>query len=235
MHRRAILALVLPVLASCILAVSPDTYGERCRFSGEETQCGGCVLSRCAAEVNATCANEEAMRSLEGCSERRDERCDALRASGTALGACVASACAGACSRLSGTSTTTCAEPPFGRGSACRCDVGAGSTNDFACSPAAYPETICCAPMGFPQPGQRCTCSPVSCIPTADGCFCSLRDSTPEHRSCNGVRCCADVDTCTCRAGECHPFEVEVPSCDITVLGCGKGQVRVDDCSPRTP
>jgi hypothetical protein len=224
---------VLSVLSvvGCILAVSPETYGDRCRFAGEGTQCGSCVRTACQAEVNAEC-DGDALRAVESCAARHDASCGTIPDG--PLAACVKTRCAGVCTVLAGTSETHCEEPPLGAGSACTCTQG-GVANDAVCDSAAYPQTICCAPKGWPAPGLACSCRPVSCNATTDGCFCSLVTNTPVQSACSGFACCAERDACTCRAKGCYPFETQVPTCDVTVLGCADGQVRVASCSVRTP
>lgn len=233
-----IVAIALSLLVvGCVLVVSPETYGDRCRFAGDETsQCGRCIAERCRAEVDACCrdsACDGMMRTLDACSDAHGPDCAALGASDTDLGRCVARACAAVCVALTGASLTSCREPRLGEGSACTCEGASTAGNDFICSEAAYPDTICCAPPGWPSPGLACSCMPLSCTPSPDGCFCLLADFTPKSRACEGVTCCADQDTCTCRGRACYPSEHPVPTCDIEAAGCKKGQQRVDSCSAR--
>ena len=239
---RALVLLLSFVVVGCMLVVSPDTYGDRCRFAGDDTsQCGLCVASRCRAEVDACCrdgACDATMRALDGCSDKHDGNCATLASSNTDLGRCVAAKCAAVCVTLTGTSATTCREPHLGEGSVCTCDGASTAGNDFICSQAAYPDTICCAPPGWPAPGLACSCTPLSCTPTADGCFCALADFTPpKSRECSGgptSTCCADHDKCTCRArASCYAGEHPVPSCEIRNVGCKENQQRVDSCSAR--
>jgi hypothetical protein len=230
--------LLLLLLAGCVVFVTPETYGSECRFTGETSQCGACVAAQCRAEIDQCCGDErceETMRSLDGCAERRDGACVELASSDTNLGRCVARACGAVCQPLTGVSRTTCREPRLGEGAVCTCESSLQTSNDHVCSTAAYPETLCCAPKGWPAAGLACSCRALECTPTADGCFCRLVDFAPKSRACSAAHCCKDPDgnACTCGAEPCKGFQTEVPSCEIAEMACAEGQERRDACSAR--
>lgn len=240
---RALAALFPTVLVGCIFVVSPEEYGTTCRFQGEDTQCGACIATSCRAELNACCrdeACEQPLRDLDDCATRSSYACNTLRgvtipAVAGPLAQCVDRACGAVCFERKGTSTTSCREPRLGEGSACECAAN-GEVNDFVCTPQAFPNAICCAPKGWPAPGLECSCRPLDCNPSPDGCFCRLVDFTPKQRECEGAtKCCVYEDTCTCRPRGCSSFEREVDSCAVDALDCAAGQERVESCSLRTP
>jgi hypothetical protein len=237
MRRLATAAAVLGA-GGCVLFVSPTTYPTTCAFAGETSQCGACLAASCQTEIDACCGDDgcagSVLASLESCTTAHT--CDALLGASGPLPACVKTKCAAVCVTLTGTSQTSCLEPPLAAGFGCTCTFGApDGPNDFACSSAIYASARCCAPAGWPAPGLACTCAPLACNATTDGCFCSLAETTPTETSCSASTCCVENDTCTCRAKGCFSFETPVPSCDVTAVGCRPGQVRVDSCSLRTP
>jgi len=246
----AVLGVLGVLLGGCILFVSSPPYGSSCRFAGEQSACGACVTTRCQDAVNACCtvdACASTLRDLEGCASKHDETCTTLasaaRSDGptsTDLRACVASRCAGECQPLQGVSETSCHELALAAGAACSCVTSAAAgPNDFTCSRAVFPSARCCTPKGWPAAGLECSCKRAQCNPTADGCFCSLVDYTPDQEACGGTPglfCCASAKDaqCTCRSHACFAGEELVPSCSADVIGCGV-QDTVDSCSRRTP
>lgn len=256
---RALATLCAGLLAaSCLLFVSPEDYGERCKFAGEETACGRCLRERCQPSIDACCKDEgcsPTLAALESCATHADateSRCGELGASAARPGSdgelatCATTRCAAVCRAFTGTSATRCSEPDFGRGATCACTSApeSGQGNDFECSPQSYPGTVCCAPPSWPADGIECTCLPLGCHKTPEGCSCALVDTPPEQTSCTAPPCCAstvDPDQCVCRA-TCFDIERAVPSCSVTaqvgsvaVIGCKKGQKRVASCTIRTP
>jgi len=245
---------VAALLTGCILVVSPSDHGEHCRFEGEGSACGACLRDRCEALVDRCCGEGcSALGALDRCARGEGGACEALavasagsaaEASATRdLAACVTERCAAVCRTFAGTSETRCQEPAFGRGETCACATPseAAGANDFECSPAAYPGTVCCAPSSWPAAGQECTCLPFSCTSTPDGCACGLSESPPtsESRSCRARHCCARADTCVCRDKACFDLEEEVDGCQVpapeNLGGCKAGQRRVESCSIRRP
>ncbi|MBX3188814.1 MAG: hypothetical protein KF819_17480 [Labilithrix sp.] len=235
------------LLASCVLAVSPDTYGEHCRFAAETTPCGACLRERCEAAIDACCGDATcgAMPDVDRCSRGEADACEALAARASSsdvrerdAGACMTARCAAVCRTFAGTSATTCSEPAGGRGATCSCKVASGAANDFDCSPSTFVGTVCCAPLSWPADGQECTCQPLGCSATPEGCFCQLSFTPPESQSCQADKCCQsdDSDQCACR-GRCFEREHEVPRCAALPLetgaGCRAGQKRVESCSIR--
>ncbi|MBX3187701.1 MAG: hypothetical protein KF819_11825 [Labilithrix sp.] len=223
----------------CILFVSPEPLGEHCGFSGKEADCGKCVAARCQGEVDACCRDDactSTLVSLEGCASARDDRCSAVRdARGTggaagALATCVASRCGGVCTKSSGASETRCAEPSLIKGRGCTCELGAPGT-DFACNTEAFPETVCCAPQGWPGAGLACSCLPIGCLPSNDGCLCTRIDYEGPGATCAGAICCAESDGCYCGTKQCQSSQPRVPSCTLAEIGCPRGQKRVASCS----
>lgn len=234
---RAVCLALLSMLVGCILVVSPEEYGTTCRFAGEDTQCGACVATKCRDDLQECCRDElcdSALRDLDECAVNGSRACTVLHGSSRRIGQCVRDQCSDVCVERTGSSTTSCREPRLGEGSACTCEAN-GDTNDFICNARAFPSTVCCAPKGWPAAGLACTCRPLNCTPTNDGCFCSLGDFTPKQRDCSAVKCCVDQDKCTCRADGCFAFEREVESCNAAEVGCANGQDRVESCSARTP
>lgn len=224
-------------LVGCILVVSPEEYGTTCRFEGEDTQCGTCIATKCGAELHACCRDascDSVMFDVDDCAQHSSYTCSVLK--GTArrsIAECVKRRCDSVCVELKGSPTTSCREPRLGEGSACTCTANDGEVNDFICSPQTFPSTLCCAPKGWPAPGLECTCRPLDCSPTDEGCFCSLAEFTPKQRECTAVKCCVDKDKCTCRARGCFAFEREVESCNVDVVECAAGQDKVESCSVR--
>jgi hypothetical protein len=224
----------------CILVVSPERYGDHCRFAGATTsQCGACLAQHCQGEIDSECGDDAALAAVESCAVRHD--CGAISAAPLASGAagsCLAGKCGGVCRTLTGTSQTACSEPSLSEGTACTCTSGS-TTNDFVCDARAYPSTICCAPKGWPAVGLTCTCSPLDCNPTNDGCACDRLTIAPTGSTCRGDTCCVDQDRCVCRAatatpsGGCYAGETRVDRCTIDVIECAPGQIKVDSCAVR--
>lgn len=242
------------VAASCVLVVSPATYGGRCKFEGEDTACGQCLRDRCQPAVDACCTDDACTPTLgvlESCITRKDASCDDL-ASRKARGGhdgdlatCATTTCGAVCRSFTGKSQTECKEPAFGRGATCACRPAPSAGNDFECSSETYPGRVCCAPEGWPADGLECTCQPLGCHPIPNGCSCALVDTPPEITRCGDqtlTTCCAskvDHDQCVCR-DSCFDNERLVPSCSVTtqdangvVIGCKKGQHRVASCTIR--
>jgi hypothetical protein len=231
-----------------VLVVSPKRYGDHCVFAGATTsQCGDCLAQNCAAAIDAACDDTRTMAAVDSCSDKHD--CFAIEALAPAEGAverCLAKSCAAVCRTLTHASQTSCAEPSLSEGHACKCTGGA-ATNDFVCDPQAYPDTICCAPAtGWPADGVACTCAPLACTDTKDGCACRLTTIAPSNATCGGGStvgaCCVDQETCACRATGCYELETPVTHCGVETIGavlpsrgCAKGQVRVSSCSRRSP
>lgn len=229
----------LPIVG-CILFVSPETLGEHCGFAGRDTDCGKCVATRCQNDVDACCREDACtatLVSLEGCASARDERCNATRearGAGGAAGAlatCVASRCGGVCAKMTGESKTRCSEPSLIKGRGCTCELGAPGT-DFACNTTVFPETVCCAPQGWPGPGLECSCLPIGCLPTNDGCICSRIDYEGPGATCSGDICCSGFGGCHCGATKaCESSQKKVPSCALPQIGCPQGQKQLASCS----
>ena len=236
---------------SCVLVVSPKRYGDHCVFVGATTsQCGACLAQRCRAEIDTACTDEVTLAAVESCADKLD--CTALATPAVArtpVATCLATRCGAVCRSLTGASLTSCTEPSLSEGHACKCTGGA-ATNDFVCDPNAYPDTICCAPAtGWPAEGVACTCAPLACTDTKDGCACRLTTIAPSNPTCGGGggadaggACCVDQETCSCRATDCYDFETRVAHCGVDTIGaaqpsrgCANGQVRVERCSRRFP
>jgi hypothetical protein len=235
------IAAIALLSTGCILVVSPERYGDHCRFAGVPSQCGACLAQKCTTEIDAVCDDSRTMAAIDSCAEKYD--CSALEALAPADGVvsvCVAKNCGAVCRTLAGKSLTACSEPSLSEGTACKCTVGP-STNDFACDPKVYPDTICCRPaVGWPSDGQACTCAPLACNPTTDGCACGITTIAPSNPTCTGGTCCVDrvdQEKCSCRATGCFDTETKVDMCAINIkeIGCAKGQVKVESCSVRSP
>jgi len=237
------------LLAGCVLVVTPEAHGEHCRFAAEDTACGRCLRARCEPAIDACCTDDGcsgALALVDACSRGEAGACESLGGRSSAavtserdVGACAATRCAAVCRTFTGASQTACREPSFGRGATCACNVatGAAPANDFDCSSTSYPGTVCCAPSSWPAPGLECSCRPLGCSSTPEGCFCHLVDTPPESQSCEAANCCASFDQCACRDRCFLPQERVVARCAApppgTTEGCAEGQKRVDSCSIR--
>jgi hypothetical protein len=234
-------ALMGAIVCGCILFVSPQ-FGSVCQFKGSSSACGSCIVERCQDAVNTCCGDPScttALTYLDECAGAGDQSCTSLAAtskeSGTTarLGKCIDSSCAGYCQPVpDGGYETSCKESAMGPGQACSC-MQAPPANDYVCSEALMPGTLCCAPVGWPAAGQQCTCNLVECSPTCDGCFCSLVDYPSAQETCSGPHCCVEpgsFNTCSCRPGPCYTYEREVPNCSAATIGCGD-QNHVASCA----
>lgn len=215
-----------------MLVVSPEPGGEHCAFRADVTECGVCLASRCVEEIDSACFDDEVLTALETCAVRGDVACEHLPPS--SLTTCLQQKCAAWCSSREGTSLTQCEDSLFGPGLACSCRLN-DTPNNFACSSALYTRSICCAPPGWPGPALSCTCEAVACVPSTDGCICTLsEDLGPETASqCPGVHCCAVEDRCQCRTRACSGGEREVAVCNKAALQCPPGRHEVPSCSIR--
>lgn len=237
---RALLVAIGGVTAGCVLFVSPEAGGSRCRFAGEDEPCGKCIAFTCQAAVDALCtARPDVMDLLDACASRRDGACDALRADRSSpeaalLATCVEARCAGSCAPAPGRSLTRCAPEPYGDGRQCACGLSS-QPNDFACAETVQPGTICCAAAGWPAEGLACACRVLDCNPNDKGCFCSVSAYTTGTDVCRGESCCADGNLCRCGGRACSGDERPVASCSLDVMGCAAGQTRVTSCSIREP
>jgi hypothetical protein len=244
---KALLSLlaVLPV-AGCVLLVAPESYGDSCRFAGKGTPCGTCVAQACQPAVDACCRDDgcaTVLELFERCASGDPAGCRSLtldeqspQESSRDLATCVASRCRAECALGSTTSKTECNVPLFGNGMSCSCTIS-DQANDTACSTAAFPDTVCCAPSSWPAPAQRCSCLTLGCSPNASTgeCLCGLFDSSSSLHACQAAHCCARRDVCTCQAAPCEPGDTVVPRCELSVIACPVGQVRVDSCSVPVP
>lgn len=226
-------------LVGCILAVDPERFGTTCHFEGEATQCGACIVAHCQQPLNDCCRDascEAVVDAIDGCAANADQGCATVRADAPRfdVAKCIVDACDEVCSTREGTSQTACKEPLLAPGAACSCQVAGGAAaNDVVCNQRAFPDTICCAPEDWPAAGLECTCKPVGCSSTTDGCICITANSVPERRTCDSTKCCVFEDQCIC-GRSCFVQETPVESCSVATLGCAAGQKRVDRCSMRT-
>ncbi|CAN5925209.1 hypothetical protein BH11MYX4_BH11MYX4_19840 [soil metagenome] len=231
----------LLALAGCILLVSPDDYGEHCGFRGQDTTCGTCLATKCRAALDACCRDDGCAPTLsivERCATGDQAACasaeseeSAASPTRIALARCLVDGCQTTCRTGTPTrSITQCSVPAFGRGQACTCVVSA-SPNDTACNEQAFPNTVCCAPSGWPGASLRCSCRAFDCQPTSDGCLCALTDGASEGTQCGGAICCLDHDVCQCGSRPCLAADQQVPSCDFSKVGCAVGQQRVTSCA----
>ena len=244
LRRIALAGALAGSLASCVLLVSPQSFGEHCRFEGETTPCGQCIRTRCEADVDGCCREsscDATLAAVESCAAGDVATCDAvtsLRASAVttkaAVGRCLDERCRAECSAPSARSKTRCLIPTFGRGETCSCTLST-TPNDVTCSEGALPQAICCAPEGWPAEGLRCTCKAPSCGATNDGCRCILGDAPSEGNLCSAKICCVRNDVCACSSAACLAGERSVPSCERAELGCGQDLVRVKSCVIAAP
>jgi len=229
---RAAALLLAATSVGCILFVSPPEGGDHCRFRGQSTACGVCLQSLCRTQIDGACFDEAVLAPLEQCAAAGDGACDRIPASNVAT--CLHERCGAHCYAKVGASVTRCTESFLSPGLACACRVG-GTTNDLACSVAAYPRTRCCAPAAWPGPALECTCKAFGCMPTSDGCSCTLSDNIDADtaQKCRGVHCCAVGERCQCRTRACSPGEREVAACARAETTCPTGTSEVSGCAIR--
>jgi hypothetical protein len=219
-------------LGGCILFVSPDSSAPHCTFPGEDTPCGACLVASCQSAVDATCSNDAAITTLGECAEKGDLACGEIPESLS----CLMKHCGPLCYNMVGLgrSITTCADSNALPGAACSCTYG-GAANTFECSTQTYPNTLCCAPLGWPAAGLTCACEPIACYPVPGGCSCTLADHfEPGVASmCSAAgQCCAVSDSCKCGAAECVS-ERPVGMCDLGQLRCPSQTTAVPSCTKR--
>lgn len=228
-------------LGGCILLVSPSSYGEHCRFKNADSACGACMASKCAGAVDACCSDsacDPTLGLVERCAAGEERACSgtanersAAAPSRTALAACFVDQCQATCrAQTPTTNITQCSVPAFGQGQTCTCLVS-DTPNQTACNDTAFPNTVCCAPMGWPGPSLRCSCRAFDCGPTTDGCLCALQDGASGGTQCPGKFCCLDHDVCQCGSRPCLSQEQVVDSCTFASIGCAVGQQRVASCA----
>ncbi len=64
-----------------------------------------------------------------------------------------------------------------------------------------------------------CKCSAWGCINTSFGCACSLVEDEPIGDTCSGEICClSNLPFCACSILECDEDQIEVDSCDATLI-----------------
>lgn len=239
-----IVLLVSVLMPGCTLVVSPPEGKQTCRFDVSNTLCGACIVDNCQDAVDDCCGDErcrDLLAGIEDCARKADDSCEAFKqlsegeAAGSSLSRCVQTACPGRCESV-GTSDTYCLDILTAGKTACSCRYGEGS-NPLVCSSLEYPDTMCCAPQGWPAPGQQCSCKPIGCQPTPDGCICTLIDykGADTSRSCEGVHCCAGNDACVCGSTPCPSHLTPVERCSLDVLTCPKQQSRLPSCSVHEP
>ena len=230
----------LGLVQGCVLLVSPPEGDEECRLGNSNTLCGNCIIEQCQEAVNDCCADSrcrELLTQIEDCARNTNESCEAFKelsfgqATGSALSKCVQSKCPGRCEAV-GTSGTYCTDMLTSNQTACSCRYGEAS-NELVCSPLEYPDTLCCAPAGWPSVGQNCTCQPIGCEPSPDGCVCLLVDYSHSvlSRACEGLYCCAFEDACRCGSTPCKSWETPVERCSLDALTCPTQQTQVATCS----
>jgi hypothetical protein len=231
-------ALVLTACSvSCILVVSPDDHGTRCRFAAEkETACSRCLTSRCSAEIDATCFDEGVLSIAEQCAVAGDDACNRVPAS--PLATCLQTRCNALCYAKTGASQTRCTESFVSAGLACSCTTSTTAPTDLACNSEVYPRTRCCAARGWPAPPAECTCNAVACVALSDGCLCHLTDNLDESTATDCKRtpdthCCAVEERCQCRVRTCGLGEREVDVCNKAEITCPKNTVEVASCAIR--
>jgi hypothetical protein len=241
---RIALLLAASCVASCVLLVSPEEYGQRCRFEGEETACGQCIATQCQAKIDDCCRADSCAPGLdliEECAKGDRHLCELVESdlqardpARIALASCVHGACGALCRSGPSVSTTRCEQSSLGRGKTCSCKVESPA-NDADCSEITNPETVCCAPQSWPAAGQKCTCNTISCNASADGCFCLLFDVPSGSAVCDGAICCLSGDSCRCGSKACSGSAVQVASCSLDTIGCPPNQKRVVSCAASAP
>lgn len=233
------------VATSCIAIVNPDDYGRTCSFANVGAVCGACLAGQCQAAIDACCASDQCLSALADvdlCAGGDRNACGrvvarpgtspaANDAASLRLAQCLSKSCASACPYAVAT-VTRCAQPVLGNGATCHCDVSA-QPNAVECSRAAFPDTLCCAPDGWPSDGQRCSCLKWACNPNEVGCGCLLSETSSRIDSpeCTGVTCCSDGYQCQCSSLPCRDDQKKVPSCSLSFAECKKGTRAIDRCT----
>lgn len=238
-------AMLAVMLARCALLIQTPDYGNHCLFSGRDTDCGKCIAKNCQTKVDACCGDNQCGRAIddvEGCASANDQHCNALHAAVTssdtkraALAKCVSIMCRGVCEDAPATSHSNCGGTAFGYGQACACSPGTpqAPANRYQCNSSAFPDTRCCAPLGWPSAGNQCSCLIVSCAPTSDGCMCYLSDSYDPNAThkCDGPICCESASDCHCGSSPCSTGESVVQSCGLATTPCSQQTQPLDNCS----
>lgn len=242
-----IVALAAATLTGCVLLIDSTTgpLTSTCHVANESSACGSCMVAQCQTALDACCADANCrpeLTSVDDCGNTGKCSLDltTTQASGV-LGACVAKACAAACT-VTGSAppqgyTSSCSASFVGGKQQCFCEPpGSGaSSNATTCDPAVLPGAVCCGDANYPKPSTTCTCMVGGCDGTfGGGCNCSLYSSS-STTSCGAgyAHCCqTDTGTCECKDSACSPsYETEVPVCDIQHLGCSGSQRLFASCS----
>lgn len=244
--RGLVVGSVLLFSSACVLLVDPHAGGAHCALTPAASDCVACLARHCQAPIDACCTEgtcNDIVTVLEGCASRHDATCGEIGrrtaspdAAEAQLARCASAECAGLCNTRSGTSASQCSASRSGEGT-CSCQIKEPTT-DFECSAVTYPAARCCASPSWPGAGLVCSCSPVVCVPSGDGCFCSLNAyATPgSQATCNDVYCCATQDACRCNpTTPCKAPEQPVATCSLDAIGCSNEMKRVTSCSVRTP
>lgn len=242
--RGLVMGAVVLLSSACVLLVNPHAGGQHCALTPAASDCVACLARRCQASVDACCTEGTCgniVTLVERCASTHDATCgelgkrsDSSDAAEAELARCASAQCAGLCNERSGKSASQCAASRSGEG-ACSCQIK-DPTTELECSEVTYPASRCCASPSWPGPGLACSCSPVVCVPSGDGCFCSLNAyATPgSQAACHDTFCCATEDTCRCNPTRpCALPEVPVATCGLDAIGCSFEMKRVTSCSVR--
>lgn len=241
------LAVSLAMLGAmgCALAIDARDYGDRCMFRGRDDECGACLTARCQPKIDACCLSNTCgglIDRIERCATAHDADCDEIRKAAAGpddarreLAICVSERCRGACERAPERSLSTCTETRFGYQGACVCEPATAATpaNRYQCDEARFPGTRCCASSAWPSPGNQCSCTFVACLPSRDGCSCSLSDAfdPTAQRECGGEFCCQSTRSCRCGTQPCDSDETRVQACNAETTPCRAQSIPVTRCS----
>lgn len=238
----SMLAAVL-VATSCIAFVNPDDFGPSCAFANRGAACGSCLASQCQSAIDACCGSDAclpAMADVDLCAGGDRDACGRVLARTTTtatddvsvrLSQCISKSCVNVCPYAVAT-VTRCSQPVLGSGKTCNCDVSA-QPNAVVCGRETFPDTVCCAPEGWPKEGQRCSCLKWACNPTEVGCGCLLTEtsSKTDTSECTGVNCCSDGFQCQCSSLPCRDDQKKVPACSLSFAECKAGTRAIDRCT----
>jgi hypothetical protein len=230
--------------------------GDRCHFAGDTTTaCGVCIAHACQKNVDACCASKscrddsvftitKVLDLLDQCSTGQSSyscRMPTLVTESSTEGAvfsCIQSACATECA--TGGDGGTFSDGGAGDGSSgttsrtrctasssdsCSC-YGDGPFNDTPCDITTIKNSLCCADLGWPGSGLRCSCDRWECRTTSTGCECSSTTSGPST-SCTGSYCCRSSSYCRCGNTPCSTSDDEVSSCAVDEMQCSSSNDAV--------
>lgn len=231
---RALGAITITGVAGCVLFLdATPSPGERCRFDGDDTVCGLCLVRSCPSAIDRCCGDpscQYTLTRLEDCAGGDAEACRRLPPGPDSVGDCATSACDMVCLLGGATSTVRCEASA----TTCSCEAGNLEPTDEPCNVLVDDGAVCCADLGYPSSqGTTCDCGRFACKNTGNGCECEL-GGTGSESSCTGNHCCRRSGShCACGDLPCAGYEEEVEACDDSGLSgfCGSDRNWVSSCT----